>query len=323
MSIKGKILPKFYDILIKPLISILRVLGYILFFLVLLLFGYVSINFSDIGAFGFILITALLILYQFVQIYTNSRRLLSIYFREGSFLNRFFNKKSFLVVLLAIFASIVLAITTYGIAALMIKENPLLFIFSTSISIAVINILYRFRRRTKMIDDNLAGQLADYVITLLEVFLFTFITNIILTVIYTYHDYNLFFINDVNLNNFSDHALKNAIPKAEANNISRKMFNIFILLDYFKQAISFTIIDAFFEREQLRSSFLVVVIFILDFIKYFSFSMGLVLIVKGLHRVALFVVQLFSKLVGFLVQISKIHKKVSNKIKVEESKNGS
>jgi hypothetical protein len=298
----------------KVILKILEFLIYIGVFLVLLFLGYVAILTSDTLYVIIILITASLMFYNFSKIYNGSRKIMSLYFQEGSFFYNFFNKKSIITIFLAIIASLFLSTTMYGIAILMIKESPLLFIFSSSLSITVIVLLINRRAKSKMFEKNIVGPVSEHLFTLFELFYFTLIINILISLIYTYQDYYAFFTNHIDVYNFTDYALHNSINKNiyngnETNDIVRKMFNLFILLDYFKQALGNTIINIFFEKENINKIVLTIVIFILDFIKYFSFSLALVIIVQSLHNKVMFISKLF---------ISFINKLKTNKRKEKE-----
>lgn len=270
-----------------------------IFFIILIFAGYSFITYNDLLSFCLIVLTALLMSYKLRKIYFQSRKIASIYFKKDSFLYNFFNKKTKLVILVAIIASVVFSFSFYGVSVLMLKENEYVFIFSLFVSVLIVNYLSKLKINQKILSNNLSDPIVEYSLSIFQVIMISLVVNAIISIIYSYADFKDFYINDINLSNFTDKAYDESIKKVEHNDIFRKIFNIFILLDSLKKAITNAIIDTLFGRENINKIFLIFFIYVTNLFKFFTFSFSIVIMHMSLHNI---LQKLFKKL---LVKIEK------------------
>jgi hypothetical protein len=250
----------------------------------ILFVGYIAVNVSDVLFVAIVLILTLLMSYQFVKIYLGSKQILTLYFNADTIFHEIFNKKTIVTVILAVISSLFLSVTAYGISVLMIKESIFFFLVSSFIVILIVAFFINAKMKSKFISDTVKEPVANHLFNLAELFILAGIVNVVISVIYTIPDYHNFFTSNVTINNFDTYAVNNRIFKAEENDFSRRLFNAFILIDYFKQALTNTLVDVFYDKRNLNHTAVFIVIFVLNYLKYINYSIAIVILVQSINK---------------------------------------
>lgn len=238
----------------------------------------------------FVFISTFIMYFAISKYQNNNKKVLKMYFKEGSVLHAFFSKENTLFIKLLSFImsfilSFLLVIILRGISHN--HGNIALFLIIAVISMSIFSFITDNTTKNETIEDNLQEDLGSHASELLHLILVAFILTVILSLILSARDTYIFLqasSNNLDFYNFMDRAESEQIIKNNYNNISRKLMNFYIIMENFKMAFANNFVEVFFTKEQREAYFYIfyLCVFFLNMMKLFGFSLAFVFLQKGL-----------------------------------------
>lgn len=251
---------------------------------------------NDIISIILILLSAVIIFRVVVVLQEGNKRALRVNTCEGGFLHNFLSKeKSPFIIILSFFMSLCFAtiltvilkgiVLNHGVVAFFIITffiSMVIFSFVNQGSISLNN------NQKGLITDSLAPDIASHANNLVLILFIAMGLNICLSLLFSAHDTFVFLNNDVNFSNFHVVASGRAIEETLTNTNSRRIMNLYIVLDTFKMAVANQFIEMFIDNVDKEKYFYLffTVVFFFNMVKLFAFSFSFVLLQKGLEGMA-------------------------------------
>jgi len=250
---------------------------------------------SDFFSLIFLIASALIIFNATVKLQVGNKRALRANAKKNSFLYKFLSKDKTIAIMVVSF------IVSFGFAAMltMILKGIIighgywtLFILITIISFTIFKFLNKETTANELVNENIQADMAKHANEMLYIFLVAMILNAVLSLLLSAHDTMVILNNKVTFENFDEFAAENQVFKnCDAggdcsNEYTRKMINLYIILDYFKLAVTNTIMMVFVPTLEQRNEYyfpFYMIIFVLNMMKLFAFSMSFVLMQKGME----------------------------------------
>lgn len=251
---------------------------------------------NDMISIVLVLISTVIIYRVVFILQEGNKRALRVNTKEGGFLHAFLSReKSLFVRILSFFVSLSFAtILTVILKGIVLNHGVItFFIITFFISMAIFSFVNKGsieqnNNQEGLITENLAPDISKHANNLLFILLIAVILNTSLSLLFSAHDTFVFLNNDVNFSNFDVVATERAIEKTLTNAYSRPLMNLYIILDTFKMAVANQFIEMFIDNVDKEKYFYLffTVVFFLNMVKLFAFSISFVLLQKGLEGIA-------------------------------------
>lgn len=259
-------------------------------FIMLLFLTLQAFIFGKSDLFSFVLwgLSASLMFFAIFKIQLANRKTFRAFTNEGGLLYKLLShEKSPFVLIVSVLTSFFLAFVILIILKGMLHNHGLVQFFTLLFVSSYITYMLLVKVGTKskqtLLDKELNQDIAVYALNVLQTFFIAIVLNFVLVLLLSFFDTYRFLHSQVTIQNFDLIATENAIVKNDSNHYSRIFINAFILIDYFKLSAAKLIIEPLVQMSESKYFGFYVVIFFFNFVKYFAFSLGFVLLQKGLE----------------------------------------
>lgn len=243
---------------------------------------------SDIIAYVFIALISIPLIYRaFLEFSFDRREAVLVSVKKQSLIYRIFSSENAYYLraasfFMSVFLAMSMVLTMKGLVSSRGLVTPAAFII---IWVGMVLHGFRLDKFTENdINKNIKNEVAPHVRNLVSIFLVAMILNVLLSLTFSMRDTTEVLFNQITFDNFDIHAAEDSIKKNNYNGYSRVLINIFIVLDYFKLAVSDVLVEAYapdVEHKMDVFYFFYCVIFVLNLMKFYAFSLGVVLFHKG------------------------------------------
>lgn len=257
--------------------------------LVFMLFQSIVFGVSDILSLILIMVSTAIIFNSTLKLQVGNKKALRANAKKNSFLyNLLSNEKSLITKVVSLVVSLVFSVLLILILKGIIINHGVwaLFIIIGGVSFTIFSILNKEKIENDSVNNNLQHDVAEHANEFMYVVLVALSLNIVLSLLLSAHDTMSLLNSDINFSNFDQYSVNDSIEKNGSNYYTRIMINLYIVLDYFKLAVTTKIIDIMIPGMQDRVSWFYlfyVVVFILNMMKLFAFSLAFVLMQKSME----------------------------------------
>lgn len=238
----------------------------------------------------FLILTSTVIMFNAtLKLQIGNKKALRANAKENSYLYNFLgNEKSIFLILISFIVSLIFSVLLILILKGIIINHGIwtFFILIGAISFTIFTFLNKENSESSSINNNLQSDIAKHANELMYVIIVALSLNFVLSLLLSAHDTMSLLNSDLTFENFDQYAVKEAIDKNNSNFYTRIMINLYIALDYFKLAVTTKIIDILIPGMQDRENWFYLfylVVFILNMMKLFAFSLAFVLMQKGME----------------------------------------
>lgn len=212
---------------------------------------------------------------KFYSIRSNLRSMTKANFNEDTIIYRFFNKKSVLQLFITIFFSAIMSLGfLITLKTLMLKHGvtvTLVALLIPSLILQLSNSKLTFSIEDQFKDNQGKQAIAD----LLEIWIKGFTLTVTIAIIFSILDTFTFYMNHLDLINFSILAEEKAIDWSESGKISRLPINLIIIQDSFSSAlINQVLMSADIQKTALSPFWFWIITFIFSLFKLLPFSIA-------------------------------------------------
>ena len=257
--------------------------------LVLMLLQSLVFGVSDTLSLILLLMTTGVMFNAILRLQIGNKKALRANAKENSFLYAFLSKeKTILILIISIFSSLVLSTVLVVILKGIVVNHGVvaLFLLVSVISFAIFSLVNKESIASSVVDDNFQPDVAKHANELMYVVIVAVSLNVVLSLLLSAHDTISLLNSNITFANFDQYAVEDSIEKNGSNYYTRIMTNLYIVLDYFKLAVTIKIIDILLPGMEDRVDWFYLfyfIVFILNIMKLFAFSLSFVLLQKGME----------------------------------------
>jgi len=257
--------------------------------LVLMLCQSLVFGVSDALSLLLLLMTAVLMFNATLKLQIGNKKALRANAKENSFLYAFLSKeKTISILIVSIFSSLTLStVLVVILKGIVINHGVVaLFILVGVISFAIFSLINKESIASSVVDNNFQPDVAKHANELMYVVIVAVSLNVVLSLLLSAHDTMTLLNSNITFANFDQYAVEDSIEKNGSNYYTRIMTNLYIVLDYFKLAVTIKILDILLPGMQDRVDWFYLfylIVFLLNMMKLFAFSLSFVLLQKGME----------------------------------------
>lgn len=256
---------------------------------------------NDLLSLFLIMISTVVMYLAVIKLQIGNKQVLRVNAREGGWLHGFLSKEKTVFIR---FMSFVVSMSFSFIFVLILKGIVInhgmisVFIIIGVVSFTIFSFINKEKTDSELVKDNLHFDLASHANNMLYIILISSILNIALSFILSAHDTMELLNHDINFANFDKYAINDAIKKTDSNTYTRLLANFYILLDSIKLAAATKVISIILPNMEDKENWFYlfyIVIFIMNMVKLFAFSLSFVLLQKGFEGWAQNIMVYFNK----------------------------
>jgi len=278
---------------------------------------------SDAMSVVFILLSTFIIFATIFDIQRGHRLTLRAHTKEGGFLHGFLSQKKPVLLYIvsfigALIASVMLMVT---MKVLIIKQGYWAFFLILFITSFLIHSLLNFKDiRSGQISNNLQQDIANHANNIISILILVIVLNLFLVACLSAHDTMTQISSNVTFENFDEYTVHKSIEQNGNNHYTRIMINLYLLVDYTKEALTNKIMEILIPdmQDRLNAYYqFYIVTFILNFVKLLPFVLSFVLMQRGIETYATQIVSAFKPIVRWIKKV--IRTKVQETKECEKS----